>query len=95
MRLTHSDLAPQSPPDVYAHHVAVAALAAAEAHGAVPPLSAVQRKSFEAALEEVVKHSPPGVDEIYEAGEWRQRQFFSSRCCYPRLSPSRGPGRLV
>lgn len=76
VRVTHTELAPQTSPDVYAHHVAAAALAAAEAHGAIPPLSATQRKAFEAALEQVVKHSPPGVDEIYEAGEWAAAEYY-------------------
>ncbi len=41
----------------YARHVAATALAAAEANGAVPPLSAQQRLAFQAALEEIARHS--------------------------------------
>ena len=58
---------PETDPD-HARHVAAAALAAAEANGAIPPLSAAQRHSFQAALEEVARHTPktPEIDSISE-----------------------------
>jgi hypothetical protein len=49
----------------YARHVAATALAAAEANGAIPPLSSAQRHAFQAALEEVARHATvqePAID---------------------------------
>lgn len=57
---------PETDPD-HARHVAAAALAAAEANGAIPPLSATQRQAFQAALEEVARHTPKEqIDSISE-----------------------------
>jgi hypothetical protein len=54
---------PETDPD-HARHVAARALAAAEANGAIPPLSSQQRQAFQAALEEVARHSTGQIDTI-------------------------------
>lgn len=51
------------------HDLAAAALAAAEANAAMPPLSAAQRKQFHQALEEVAKHAPETLESILEEGQ--------------------------
>ena len=45
----------ETDPD-YARHLAAVALAAVEANGAIPPLSAAQRQAVQLALEEVARH---------------------------------------
>jgi hypothetical protein len=70
IHITHhsnsSNTVPESDPD-YARHIAATALAAAEANGAIPPLSAAQRQAFQAALEEVARHtSKEQIDTISE-----------------------------
>lgn len=54
---------PETDPD-HARHVAASALAAAEANGAIPPLSSQQRQAFQAALEEAARHSTQEIDTI-------------------------------